>query len=401
MMKDWYLGGIIVMLMALVGITAFGNETSLMDNSDVNRANGFSKAIGITWKLYGFATVGEDEVQKVKPEMGNEWRKDEQYTILFKENGTLEGHTFSNDFFGEYSIDGNSLVIGDLWATEIGEAFDGAKYYEALYSPLTHVFEIRNDQLLLYYNEGQNYLLFGNATKKEYDTILKEGMVWRMEAKMVVAEGYSYSDAIYTLRGDTLINDIPFKGLYIKSWLRSKQEESADWCNNGFIGEQNGKVYFWAMPPIAPKLVMDFTLNVGDTFVDPSGYVYIVKNVSDTILSRSDDQRPRRCISLVMKYKESFNPDIWIEGVGSVYGGIRGILSTNVMGAYPKLLRCEDNGVCIYESEDYQTSIRIVQDDQNRSIKESNKKGSYLLNGLPTTPSTRGIYIQDGKKVIK
>ena len=120
----------------------------------------------------------------------------------------------------------------------------------------------------------------------------------------------------------------------------------------------------------------------------------LICHVSDTILSRSDDQRPRRCISLVMKYKESFNPDIWIEGVGSVYGGIRGILSTNVMGAYPKLLRCEDNGVCIYESEDYQTSIRIVQDDQNRSIKESN-------NGLPTTPSTRGIYIQDGKKVIK
>ena len=133
--------------------------------------------------------------------------------------------------------------------------------------------------------------------QNQYDTILKEGMVWRMESEIPVAEGYTYFDAIYTLRGDTLINDIPFKGLYKKSWSRGEQEESIDWYNNGFIGEQNGKVYFWAgMSSKAPQLVMDFTLSVGDTFVDPSGFEYIVKNVSDTILSRSDDQRPRHCI---------------------------------------------------------------------------------------------------------
>ena len=153
-----------VVLMTFAGMTAYGNEINLMDNSDVNEIYDFNKAVEITWKLYGFGTVGEDEVQKVKPEKGDEWWKDEQYTILFKENGTLEGHTFSNDFFGEYSIDGNNLVVGDLWVTEIGEAYDGDKYYEALYSPLSHIFEIRNDQLLLYYNEGQNYLLFDNVT---------------------------------------------------------------------------------------------------------------------------------------------------------------------------------------------------------------------------------------------
>ena len=132
--------------------------------SDFDDNKYFSKAIGITWKLYGFGTLGEDVVQKAKPEKGEEWCKEEQYTILFKEDGTLKGHTFSNEFFGEYSIDGNNLVIGDLCATEIGEEYDGDKYYEALYSPLSHFFDIKNDQLLLYYNEGQNYLLFNNVT---------------------------------------------------------------------------------------------------------------------------------------------------------------------------------------------------------------------------------------------
>ena len=162
MMKERSFRGIIVVLMALVvvGIAACGNDTNPTNDSDINSAYDFSKAIGITWKLYGFGTVGEDEVQKVKPEKGDDWLKDEQYTILFKEDGTLKGHTFSNDFFGEYSIDGNTLIVGDLGSTEIGEGYDGYKYYEALYSPLIHVFEIRDDQLLLYYNEGQNYLLF-------------------------------------------------------------------------------------------------------------------------------------------------------------------------------------------------------------------------------------------------
>lgn len=132
--------------------------------SDFDDNKYFSKAIGITWKLYGFGTLGEDVVQKAKPEKGEEWCKEEQYTILFKEDGTLKGHTFSNEFFGEYSINGNKLVIGDLWATEVGEEYDGDKYYEALYSPLTHAFEIKGDRLLLYYNEGQNYLLFDNVT---------------------------------------------------------------------------------------------------------------------------------------------------------------------------------------------------------------------------------------------
>ena len=120
-----------VMLMALVGITAYGNEINLMDNSDNNGEYNFSKAIGIIWKLYGFSTVGDDEVQKIKPEKDDEQWKDEQYTILFKEDGTLKGHTFSNDFFGEYGIDGNYLGIGNLWATEIGEEYNGDKFYEA------------------------------------------------------------------------------------------------------------------------------------------------------------------------------------------------------------------------------------------------------------------------------
>ena len=166
MMKSRIFIGKMLMLMLLIGMTACNNMENPVEIPKENDFHDFSKAIGVTWQLYGFGTVGEDEIQKAKPEKGDkEWRKGEQYTISFNEDGTLEGHTFSNDLHGTYRIDGNALLIVDLWATEVGELYDGYRFHEALYSPLTHIFEIRSDQLLIYYNEGQNFLLFDNVTR--------------------------------------------------------------------------------------------------------------------------------------------------------------------------------------------------------------------------------------------
>ena len=98
MMKTRKFIGKMLMLMSLVGMTACNNMENPVEIPKENDVHDFSKAIGVTWQLYGFGTVGEDEIQKAKPEKGDkEWRKGEQYTISFNEDGTLEGHTFSND----------------------------------------------------------------------------------------------------------------------------------------------------------------------------------------------------------------------------------------------------------------------------------------------------------------
>ena len=198
------------MLLTLTGATAYCHDVNPKVISYVKGGYDFSYVIGITWKLYGFGAVGNDEVQKVRPEKGDECWNDEQYTILFKEDGTLEGHTFSNALGGEYCIDGNNLVIKDLWATEIGEEYDGAKYYEALYSPLTHVFEIRNDQLLLYYDEGKNYLLFDNVTSRAQE-YYPEGTKWT-EIRL---DTLKY-DSWYSKEGDEWLPNFETIEYYVK-----------------------------------------------------------------------------------------------------------------------------------------------------------------------------------------
>lgn len=235
--------------------------------------------------------------------------------------------------------------------------------------------------------------------QKEYDSFLKEGKVWRMEYKQVVYEGESYQDKIIMLSGDTLIDDIPFRRMLEKRWMRGIQDEPKDWkATYGYIGEKDGKVYYWHNSyPTTPQIVMDFSLNEGDNVVGSTGVVYVVKAVSDTILSRSDDKRTRRCISVSIKDGEDLDrySDTWIEGIGSIKGGITGIEGTFVAGAFPKLLLCEDNDICIYNTED------DLRSAIHHGLNNKNGDTYFQLNGLPVIRSSHGIYVKDGKKVVR
>lgn len=119
------------------------------------------KVIG-TWSLFVFGSIGEDKVQEVSDKK-EKWWLDKRSTLSFMGDGTLKGHTWANEVLGEYKIHGNIIEFANLRTTLMAEQNDGEKYYNALLS-VTH-FEIKGDQLLLYYNNQQNYLLFDNVEK--------------------------------------------------------------------------------------------------------------------------------------------------------------------------------------------------------------------------------------------
>ena len=136
-------------------MTACENEDNPVDIPVDN------KIIG-TWSLYGFGTIGEDKVQEVNDKL-EKWWLDKRFTLVFMGDGTLKGQTWANEILGEYKIHGNLIEFANLRTTLMAEQNDGEKYYIALLS-VTH-FEIKGDQLLLYYNDQQNYLLFDNVEK--------------------------------------------------------------------------------------------------------------------------------------------------------------------------------------------------------------------------------------------
>ncbi len=104
------------------------------------------------WKLYGFGNTTDNTLREAEPKDCNIC-----YTISFREDGTITGHTSTNEIRGQYLIKGRKLNFMELVGTEIKEIFDGDKYVEVLHQ--VEQFEIISEQLKLYYG-NTNYLLF-------------------------------------------------------------------------------------------------------------------------------------------------------------------------------------------------------------------------------------------------
>lgn len=105
-----------------------------------------------TWKLTGFGNTADNTLRKAEPK-----ECEKCYTMTFLKDGTITGHTSTNEIGGEYRIKGGNLDFLRLGGTEINELFDGRNYVEALYK--VNRFEIVSKQLKLYYGDT-DYLLF-------------------------------------------------------------------------------------------------------------------------------------------------------------------------------------------------------------------------------------------------
>ena len=244
-------------------------------------------------------------------------------------------------------------------------------------------------------------LLFGKHSnaygQKSYDALLQEGKEWTMLYESSISPYYIMPDIFekYKLSGDTVIESILFKKEYRKSWQRDLENEPMEWGDSKeYVGESGGKVFLWWEGTDSPLCVMDFTLNVGETIQGMFEYEeYIVKTVSDTIISLSADRKSRRYLYLSDVREISWG-DIWIEGIGSVNYGLSGILGFTRSGSRPQLIRCEDNGVCTYRAD--------VSTDEIKPQTLVKCSDLFDLQGRRLqTPPRKGVYISGGKKFVR
>ena len=119
------------------------------------------------WKLVGFVDVETEKMKEAEPT--DEWC----FILRFKEGNftpelsnsleggkKLSGSSSTNSFEGAYEIDEskNSINISIGLMTQVNEYLDGELYMKSLKN--TDFFSLEEDELKLYYNNGQNYLLF-------------------------------------------------------------------------------------------------------------------------------------------------------------------------------------------------------------------------------------------------
>ena len=107
------------------------------------------------WKLVGFMDVASGETKYAEPT--NKWC----YTITFKNNRKWEGRSAVNSMEGKYKINysKNSISISIRLMTKVYcENCDEDLYVESLKN--VDFFSIQENELKLYYNSKQNYLLY-------------------------------------------------------------------------------------------------------------------------------------------------------------------------------------------------------------------------------------------------
>lgn len=315
-MKTKTILGIIAMLIAMVSMTACDNEGNPVNNPETKDV---SKVVEETWILTGFGTAGEAEVQKVTSEVDYQG-KVINYIIRFNDDGMIMGHTVRNEMSGVFSIDDNIIQISNLGSDAVAETKDGNRFLNALRSgPID--FETRGDQLVLYYNEGLDFLQFDKMTYPEdgsYEPYLKEGKIWKYSYKE--REGTEYMQTLI-VKGDTTIGGLVYKKIY---------ETDTDTYQYA-LREEGKKVYCTHQNSDYSELLYDFSKHYGEKVSEEIGSDSrtIVRVIGTDLVKSGDRTLHRMWVSIYTaplgyakrgEIKALTNASWWIEGIGSSYG---------------------------------------------------------------------------------
>ena len=209
-----------------------------------------------------------------------------------------------------------------------------------------------------------------------YNRFLEEGKTW-------IYNYHGLNDNVYnkslTVAGDTLIGDKSYKKIVdVATSLcecAMREDEGKGYCS------QNGNEF----------LVYDFSLNVGDTFKHQTVNATVVALTTVAVGGRSF-----RVLD-VRDNENDFHPNWWIEGIGSMNYLTNSI---RVPGDYYTFLQCQINDDILFSQENFLTLTVQRQTIENKAITPVYSFFDLQGRRLDSQPTRKGIYIQNGKKVV-
>ena len=237
-------------------------------------------------------------------------------------------------------------------------------------------------------------LPLGDWTGVYYRPLINDNKEWTMAYLGAVGPEYQHTFSYEQIKLGSAIemDGMTFKQIVSSNW-NYNQNGPSNWKEtNEFLGEANGKVYLYNQQSKNTAQIMDFTLKVGDTYrqmltADPNdGYMdFVVTAVTDTVIATSVDKTPRKCLYLSSPGSTN-RVDVWVEGIGSLVGGVRGAYVLQSAGAIPMLRTCKQDGQTLYEAYhpflkegktwNYRESYHNLWDDEQWT-----KDVSYVING--------------------
>ena len=162
-------------------------------------------------------------------------------------------------------------------------------------------------------------LLMGtiNIKAQDYHPLVEDGKQWNVLFSYPWSPPdpqHKYTD-IYKIEGDTLVDGVPYKVMYA-----TRNENLTGWNLWGFIREtEDGQVFSHRPSTSDEQLLYDFSMEVGDTIcMCDYGYdecCMVVIEKGETIVNGE----PRQQIVLEYPFGNG-EEEVWIEGIGSLYG---------------------------------------------------------------------------------
>ena len=207
--------------------------------------------------------------------------------------------------------------------------------------------------------EGQSYQAVDNGSFHPMSRpFIEDNKEWTMAYLGAVPPEYQQTFSYEQIKlGSTLeVDGMTFKQIVSSSWGYD-QDGPSNWKETDeYLGEADGKVYLYNQKSKNTIQTMDFTLKVGDTYRqtitgDPNdGYAdFVVTAVTDTVIATSFDKTLRRCLYLSILGSTTID-DVWIEGIGSLVGGVHGAYLHWLDGSIPTLRTCKEDGQTLYEA---------------------------------------------------
>ena len=258
------------------------------------------------------------------------------------------------------------------------------------------------------------------TSQLEYRSFAQDGKIWEAQVGLIMENLYGNF-----IDGDTIINNVTWKKVY----------NYVGWPETGYtyyaaIRDEEKKVYAIAKGSQRPRLLYDFNLQKGeilkcgvegnafgclldkdeklDTLLGfPFKSFLKVENI-DTIMVRNMKHR-RITLSLRDAYKQHYlageyvliEDVVWIEGVGSGAGPFSPWMPLPPRDSY--MQNCMIDNTILFAYPDFyeaETTTPINHTRYNKS-EEGDSQGSDLQGRRIQDNPKHGVYIRNGKKVVK
>jgi hypothetical protein len=220
-------------------------------------------------------------------------------------------------------------------------------------------------------------VMYGQSSAQYLPVVQQEGL-WSSVRIHCNPTGSSFSSVYFKFDGDTAIDQITYK-----KYIFSEDSDQQNWFLWGFFREDtiSKKVYYRPVLPDNEGLVYDFGVSPGDkvvieNFGYTSGAIQLSVLQVDTVFWGGVARKQILLIDSI-----SFQTEIWVEGIGSLFGLLNAGVSFQGAACGGEALLCySENNNLVYHDPAYSVCFF-----EYTSVPEEPESKSLILSPNPVT----------------